>query len=264
MSEFSAQWLHLREPFDHAARCGQLVNTLISSLPTRQPLRVVELGAGLGSGMRYLAPLLPGPQHWTLVDHDARLLGSVGPPPESVVGLDTLCVDLRDPSSLEVEADLVSTQALLDLVSEDWLAQLSSWLIQRRLPLLAALSVDGRVQWWPEDPRDREVQAAFRAHQLTDRGFGPSPGPRAAVVLAGLLSRGGHTVTMARSDWEIGPGFTQMLKEMVSGVADAADEAATGITTSEVVAGWRADRMAAIEDGKLALRVGHIDLLAVP
>jgi trans-aconitate methyltransferase len=256
----------MREPFDHAARSGQLVHTLISALPVGEPLRVVELGAGLGSGMRYLAPLLPGSQHWTLVDHDADLLAAVGPSPTGVQ-VDTLQRDLRDPQTLgqlDLALDLVSTQALLDLVSKQWLVSLSAWLVARRLPLLAALTVDGRVGWQPEDSRDAEVQAAFRAHQLTDRGFGPSPGPRAAMVLAGLLSRAGYTVTLARSDWEIGAGFTGMLEQMVTGTASAAAEAAAGIASDGTVAGWREDRMAATASGKLSLRVGHLDLLAIP
>jgi len=261
---FPVEWLHLREPFDHQARSRALVETLVAALPSRRPLRILELGAGLGSGMRYLAPQLPEAQQWTLVDHDPALLAAVGEPPGPEVRVETLELDLADPAALTQEADLVSTQALLDLVSEAWLGALTEWLVDRRLPLLAALTVDGRVHWTPEDPRDTEVQAAFRAHQRTDRGFGPSPGSRAAPVLSGMLARAGHRVSLARADWDVGPGFTQMLSEMVEGTARAAAEAAAGITQPETVRNWRANRLAAIEAGSLSLRVGHLDLLALP
>ena len=184
MSRFPVEWLRLREPFDHAARADDLVDALCASLTEQRPLRVVELGAGRGSGMRYLAPRLPGPQHWTLIDHDPDLLQDVGPLPSAVAQCLPMVADLRDPRSLTVEADLLSTQALLDLVSEEWLIGLTEWLAARRVPFVAALTVDGRVSWLPEAPLDAEVQAAFRAHQLTDRGFGTSPGPRAAEAVS--------------------------------------------------------------------------------
>jgi len=214
--------------------------------------------------MRFVAPLLPLPQQWTLVDHDADLLGAVRIPDIDGVRVQTLTLDLADPRVLDAEVDLVSMQALLDLVSEEWLDHLVEWLVQRRLPLLAALSVDGRVDWSPPDPRDVQVQSAFRAHQLTDRGFGASPGPQAAPLLGERLAAAGYRVEVAQTDWQIPSKSTQMLQEMVNGTAQAAEEACHGITSEAAVASWRADRLAAVTAEKLSLRVGHLDLLAVP
>ena len=199
--------------------------------------------------MRYLAPRLPVPQHWTLVDHDPDLLAAVGPPPGEGITLETLEMDLASPDSLRLEVDLVSTQALLDLVSEAWLESLARWLVDRRLPLIAALSVDGRVEWLPQDERDAGVQAAFRAHQLTDRGFGRSPGPEAAT---------------ARADWDVGPLEQGMLKEMVAGIASAATEASQGIIEPATVAAWKQDRLDVVAGQGLSLKVGHLDLVAHP
>jgi trans-aconitate methyltransferase len=264
MSRFPAEWLELREGFDHAARSERLVLQLREWLGPRECLRVVELGCGLGSGMRFVAPKLAGAQHWTLIDHDPDLLDLAKESPRAGVRVETRCLDLRDPSTLDLQVDLVSTQALLYLVSDAWLDGLSTWLVREQLPILAALSVDGRVSWGPEHPLDAEIQAAFRAHQLTDRGFGASPGPKAAAVLAMKLSVAGHKVQLARADWQVGPGDIQMLTEMISGTATAAAEAAEGITTVERVGAWRSHRMAAAAEGELRLTVGHLDLLALP
>ena len=264
MNRFPTDWLRLREPFDHAARSTALVETLLGILPASRPLRILELAAGLGSGMRFLAPLLPTPQHWTMIDHDPALLASVGPPPTNSITLETLEFDLRELDKLDFSADLVSTQALLDLVSDDWLESLVNLLADRSLPLLAALTVDGRIRWSPEDPRDVKIQQAFRAHQTGDRGFGPSVGTRAALELERLLSARNYTIIRKQADWSIAPAFTQMLTQLVDGTAEAAMEACGNITTTKTVTDWHRARRAAIASGDLSLQVGHLDLIAFP
>src|SRR6185369_8724301 len=77
MSGFSADWLSLREPFDAAARATPLVAELRRHIPrgtSAAPFEVVDLGAGAGSNLRYLAPRVGGEQQWRLVDHDRVLL----------------------------------------------------------------------------------------------------------------------------------------------------------------------------------------------
>jgi len=278
----SPAWLHLREPFDHTARSAALATALATALEDApRPIRLLELACGLGSGLRFLAPRLPAPQTWTLVDIDPTLLEALpgtlqawaraaGERLERVDGARLASPhrtirwrrgDIRALEALDEPADAVVTQALLDLVSHDWLAAFADWLAARRVPLLAALTVDGRVAWTPADPRDASIQAAFRAHQRTDRGFGRSPGPRATADLAARLRARGFAVRLARADWEIGPGHVEMLEEMIEGTAEAAAEMHARPAT---VAAWRADRLAAAQAGAVALEVGHLDLLALP
>ncbi len=77
----SPDWLRLRQPADAAARSRALVRRIRHRLPDRAPTVVHDLGCGSGSMGRWLAPLLPGPQHWVLHDRDADLLDlAVGRP----------------------------------------------------------------------------------------------------------------------------------------------------------------------------------------
>jgi len=71
---FSAGWLSLREPADHAARSLPLTRAVVGALSTELPCRVLDLAAGTGSNVRYLAGHLPSEQRWLLVDHDPALL----------------------------------------------------------------------------------------------------------------------------------------------------------------------------------------------
>ena len=70
----SGEWLDLREPADAAARDPELVESLRRRLPSAGCLVIHDLGCGTGSMGRWLAPLLPGPQHWVLHDRDEDLL----------------------------------------------------------------------------------------------------------------------------------------------------------------------------------------------
>ncbi len=269
MSGFSVDWLRMREPYDHAARSTTLVAALRDALPSERPVELLELAVGRGSGPRFVAPLLPMEQHWTVVDHDPALLSALV---QSIPGgplqhhqVQTLQMDLLDLERLGTPADAVLTQALLDLVSHEWLVQFADWLAVRRVPLLASLTVDGRIEWDPPMSLDDEVHAAFRAHQLWDRGFGASPGYRAASELADLLSARGFSVTIERTDWQISEVDTSMLREMAHGISTAAEEAAhEGETTADQVRVWLEERLAAIAAQSVSLKVGHIDLLAIP
>jgi trans-aconitate methyltransferase len=77
----SGAWLDLREPADAAARDPELVERLGRHLSSTGCLVIHDLGCGTGSMGRWLAPLLPGPQHWILHDRDEDLLDVAGGEP---------------------------------------------------------------------------------------------------------------------------------------------------------------------------------------
>ncbi len=185
MAGFSAEWLALREPDDHAARSASLTRVVFDVLCAREPLRILDLAAGTGSNLRYLnhAALGAGRStRWLLVDHDPALLDLVPKAP----GIETRCMDLAtldDRTIFEARA-LVTASALLDLVSADWLERLARAIGKHRLPLYAALTYDGQVTFEPADPFDPEMIRAFNRHQRGDKGFGPALGPTAAEAVA--------------------------------------------------------------------------------
>jgi glycosyltransferase involved in cell wall biosynthesis len=262
---FSIDWLRQREPYDHGARSGVLVDALGEALGDG-PHRLMEIATGLGSGTRFVSPRLRSEQSWVLVDHDPQLLGGIDVEMHHhLPGLNYRIVDhdLRNLTDLNEPADAVLTQALLDLASQEWLVSLADWLADRQVPFLASLTVDGRVDWSPTDPRDTLVQKAFRAHQTWDRGFGASPGPQAAQVMEELLVERGFRVRVEQTDWVIPPEDVAMMASMLDGIAWAASEASehAGVAP-DLIAGWYRDRKASLST--CGLRVGHVDLLAVP
>ena len=298
MSGFSAAWLHLREPFDHAARekASEALDLpgRLARWRQRSPgeaLAVVDLACGHGANLRALAPSLGGAQHWRLVDHDPALLAAVpdalaewarqheyrfmpegGAGDEPAIAIagpgfqaKVVCqrVDLaRDLASLDFgQTTLVTASALLDLVSAPWLQALIDGARDARAACLFGLTVDGRTTWDPADPGDETVHGLFNRHQRRDKGFGPALGAQAAATALLQMARAGYETLQTQTDWLIdGAMAPQMQLAMVEGVAAAALEQNPAAT--DALLAWKARRSADI--GRTRLRVGHVDIFATP
>jgi SAM-dependent methyltransferase len=287
MSGFSRDWLALREPFDRAARAAG--DAALAAWRPAGPLHVLDLGCGTGASLRALAPRLGGTQHWHLVDHDRALLDALpglladwaaheGLRLRATPGLlqlegPQLRVDIvRTQADLATQlhrlpfagTTLVTASALLDLVSEPWLAALVGHCRTARAAVCWALDVDGRIEWSPSDAGDAQVQAWFGAHQRGDKGFGPALGPTATVRATALLRAAGYRTQVQASDWLVEAGRSArddaMVQALLEGMALAATEQAPGAAAT--VQAWRM-RRSALQAGS-RLRVGHADLLAWP
>lgn len=264
MSDFSADWLALREPADTAARCPELTTQLIAWRRQQGCLSVLDLGSGTGANYRLLAPLLGEQQHWRLVDADPALLadGAARSADLAGVAVERLCLDLTDSwERLEaVKPTLVTASALLDLVSADWLERLAQRCQTWRAAVLIVLSYAGTISWEPALAGDQPVCNWLNRHQHTNKGFGPALGPDAAPALAALLAGWGYAVELRPSPWQLGPEHaalqTALLAGWVAAVRPLAARRAGELTD------WANQRQAWIEQGQSWLSVGHWDLFA--
>ena len=283
MSGFSADWLALREPFDAAARSAALFTELRAHLSHDARLEILDLGAGAGSNLRYLAPLIRGAQRWRLADHDPRLLdagiaathawadergcavrrlGSALTIRGSELDCDVTCepVDLTELAIVDLPAGgLVTAAALLDLVSQDWLHELAQRCRAASSAVCFALSYDGRTTPTPAEPEDGEVLELFNRHQLGDKGFGAALGPRAAAAAEAAFKASGYEVRVAPSDWAIGADAHELQQALLDGWLGAAVEIAP--ERRPALTAWRERRRAHVAAGRSTLRVGHTDLV---
>jgi hypothetical protein len=282
---FSADWLALREPFDTAARAEKLIAALRARLTAgtvAAPLPVVDLGAGAGSNLRYLAPRLGGAQSWRLVDHDATLLAaaqrmtqawaqardavaSAATEPLTIAGggfsCSVVCEERDLASSLPAlpPGVLVTAAALLDLVSASWLDQLIGACKDAGAVVHFALTYDGRTTCVPADPDDAEVLALFNRHQLGAKSFGAALGPDAAREAAARFAAAGYTVETLPSDWRIGPAHRAMQEALLDGWLGAAVEIAP--QRRDALNAWHRRRRVHVAGGRSTLVVGHVDLI---
>jgi hypothetical protein len=265
VSGFSADWLRVREPYDLRARSREVIAAVAASVGAIPSVHIVDLACGTGATARALTGHLPARQHWRLTDNDLGLLGRVNAMGlADNVKITALPLDLnRDlEAALDGAIDLVTTSAFLDLVSKDWLDRLTTEIAARLIPFYAALTYDGRIETSPSDPADASIIAAVNTHQTIDKGFGPALGPEAASFAIAGFERLGYTVIHRRSDWTIGPSDRDIQLEIFSGWAGAARE--IGALSLAETASWLTHRRANVTAGTSSLRVGHVDLFAVP
>jgi hypothetical protein len=300
VSGFSAEWLALREPHDSAARAAELVTSLRGSGTAglagggeHPPRAVVDLGAGTGANLRWLAPRVGGDQVWNLVDRDDALLAAAEPAVRGwAVGVGAaLAVDAEPCDSARSElvvraADfscrvrrtrldlaselarlelpsgaLVTSSALLDLVSAPWLAALAYRCRTAAADVYFALTYDGRTLCTPAEPEDAEVLELFNRHQGGDKGFGPALGPTAAQRAAEIFASLGYRVTTRASDWRVPARDAPFQRALLAGWLDAAVEFAP--QRAAALRAWHARRLAHVAALRSELIVGHVDLVAL-
>jgi SAM-dependent methyltransferase len=276
MSGFSPEWLTLREPADHRARDAHLGLALADLLQKRASITVTDLGCGTGSNIRATYALLGREQHWTLVDYDPRLLSAArshltawadraevdGDRLELMKSGKRLSVRFREANlvtaletALGDKPDLVTASALFDLCSTPFIERFAKAVAQRRAVFYTVLTYNGIQRWTPKHTADQPMLSAFTAHQLTDKGFGPSAGPTAPSALKAAFAASGYSVNEGDSPWLLSRSDQALIDALAPGFADAVAE--TGKVAAPDLAAWRAIMRHGCE-------VGHTDTLAIP
>ena len=165
--------LPLREPADAAARAPDLVERLGRHLPATGMHVIHDLGCGTGGMGRWLAPLLPGPQHWVVHDRDADLLEvAVADLPGAAADGAAVTVEARQSDITRLQADeldgatLITASALLDMLTRDELAG-------RR----ACVPLRGARPAHPVGRRSRRAHSPGSTRRPGGRGLRRAPAP---------------------------------------------------------------------------------------
>lgn len=277
---FSAEWLALREPADHAAVNPEVRAALTARFAGQDSIRVVDLGCGAGSNLRGTWSALPAKQHWMLVDYDTKLLAAARQrlaewaDASALQGDDmhiskagkTLTVSFREAdlstgnfAAVTTGADLVTAAALFDLVSIQGIEKLAETITTQGAVFYTVLTYDGHTRWSPPHPSDAAMRDTFNAHQKTDKGFGTAAGPGGTSALAKAFYARNYRVLRGTSPWIVDQRYGRLRMELDAGFANAVRE--TGKVADPETKVWLAHRLAS--DDRISV-IGHEDLLAVP
>jgi hypothetical protein len=267
VTRVTPEWLALREPADAAARVPDLVDRVRGRLAGTSRLVIHDLGSGTGSMGRWLAPWLPGPQHWVLYDRDADLLV------RAVADLTGTAADgapvtaetrQRDITRLTPDdlggASLITASALLDMLTADEVERVVAACAGVGCPTLLTLSVIGRVEFTPADPLDPEIAEAFNAHQRRTTGGRTLLGPDAVDAAVDAFGRRGINCLVRSSPWRLGADQADLTVDWFTGWVRAACEQRPDL--ARPVAAYASRRLAEAASGRLGVVVHHSDLLA--
>jgi hypothetical protein len=253
----SPEWLLLREPADAAARSAELADRLGRHLAATGRLVIHDLGGGSGAMGRWLAPRLPGPQHWVVHDQDADLLKLAVDDAPAGTTVEGRLSDITRLTRIDLaRASLVTASALLDLLTADALARVL--VACAGCPMLFALTVVGRVALNPEEPLDAPMGAAFNSHQRRGRKLGPGAVAAAVDELRGA----GAEVLVRPSPWRLGAAHEDLAAEWFDGWVAAACEQEPALAAE--AGAYRDRRLAQAAAGELEVVVDHADLLVLP
>lgn len=268
LREVSSDWLALREAEDSRARSRELARSVLTRLPSG-PITVHDLGSGTGSMMRWLAPLLPGPQTWVLHDRHAslieRALEAAAPRDlfDAPISIRSRIGELERLEAGDLEgAALVTASALLDVLTTRAAHVIVDACVEVGAPALLSLSVTGEVALQPWDARDRLFEAAFNDHQRRETDGGRLLGRYGAPIVRGLFTEAGWSVRTARTSWHLTHAEPRLLREWFDGWVDAAEEHRPELR--DECAGYRELREGQLQRGDLSAVIHHLDLLAWP
>jgi len=264
MPRVSADWLALRESADAAARAADLVAVIQGRLA--HPV-IHDLGCGTGSMGRWLAPQLPGPQHWILYDRDPELLERAAEAMSDTaadgapVTVSTRSYDVARLTADDLRgAGLVTASALFDLLTAEETESIVTACVDAGCPALLTLSVSGRVELTPGDPLDATVAAAFDAHQRRAVAGRRLLGPDATQSIVEAFARRGVRAVVRSSPWRLGGHNAELTLEWFHGWLAAAGEQCPELAGP--LAAYADRRRAELADGRLRVVVGHDDILA--
>ena len=276
---FSAEWLRLREPVDHRSRDKALLAKAASYLAVKDEPVIYDLGAGAGSNLRGTAEALGQRQRWVLVDYDPALLSAsldflsawaeksrptaTGLELEKsgkLIRVEVKRADLNaNPAPWgEQKPDLVTSAALFDLVSENWIERFCAALAKDKIALYTTLVHNETAKWTPAHEADAMISEAFERDFGKEKGFGPSAGNRAIGYMAQKLKSLGYDTELADSNWRLGIEDHALIEQLADGWANAVRE--TKAVSEEVIREWLTARKAL----GTSCVVGHKDLLALP
>ncbi len=263
----SADWLALRARADDTARSERLAGVAARQIGGG-PLVVHDLGSGTGAMMRWLAPLLPGPQAWVLHDADPLILSHIDPRSARdgfglPVTVRTRVEHLADlPLEAFAGASLVTASALFDVLTDEDARAVVDACVASGVPALFSLTVTGRVRFGPRDPLDAALAAAFNDHQRRNAGGRRLLGPDAARLIRSLFAGAGWRVRTARTPWRLGAGHEPLIAEWLDGWISAAIEQRPELLPQATE--YRRRRRDDLARGRLGVSVDHQDVLACP
>ncbi len=260
-----------------------VMQTVLASLPTERPVRIAELGGGVGTMVDRLIETGSIPEaHYLIVDTEAEFLEEArtlapqwqqGRTRSTQIPTPGVCFEVSTRHALledwlhedDSVFDLIIAHAVLDLVdTKDILPRL----LQRLAPqgvFWPTINFDGETIFMPKDPRDAALMDAYHRSMDERTRDGQAAGSSTAgrELFGHIRAAGGIIVRAGSSDWVVfgdASGYEADEAYFVHHIIHTVEqELGTHPTLGASVAGWGELRHAQVESGELVYIAHQLD-----
>ncbi|ELY61560.1 class I SAM-dependent methyltransferase [Natronolimnohabitans innermongolicus] len=291
MTDAKLSFLEAKRTVDDRALNRRVLDRFAAALAARadaaddgEPVRIVEIGAGVGTMIPRLVArgVLPDRVHYRAVDRDRACIERARERvPDRVAAIDAgpsrleLAFETADAFAIDARADAVIGSAILDLVSLERAIPAVEDLLSPEGVLYAPITFDGGTAFAPSDPEDDSLERLYHRHMDDVRDGGSSRAGR--ELLAALPERDWTVLAAGGSDWVVRPtsdaggeagagGYPASERQFLAHLLETIDDALSTFVPERVAADeldrWLERRRGELEDGTLVAVVHNVDVLA--
>lgn len=259
---------------------------------TDRPLRIVEVGTGVGSMIARLAEweTVPGTVSYRAVDLNEaciaaardrvpKWLSAAGYEVETASGTDIvaehptastrfeLSLEVADARRIVDDADAVVAAAFLDIVDPDRILRSLREVVADRGVIYAPCTFDGATHFTPPEPNDGRIERLYHRH-MDELREQPGSSRAGRAILDRAPDHGYDVDAVGGGDWVVHPGdegYSDSERVFLRHLVETIDGALTEYPTPEldpsVRRAWIESRTNQCARGELTMIAHHLDLL---
>lgn len=279
-------WLRARYPYDARARSKKVQQKAVDWFAGRSCLKILDLGSGIGANTQYFAPIFPSLQEWTLLEIEPGLIQAtfyelqkwadqkgwkaLTTPKQLTIETShgEITVLLKRKSLFKLMSadeirpyDLVTANALFDLIPPDKFMEFASVLFRAARPLLSTLNYHS-MHFDPKDGADEYYLSLYESHMMRNNEVGSSMGPQCVHQMVKMLNQVGFRVYSDVSIWKIPPDDKIMMDFMFGFLKQALSEMIVDSQEFQKFNLWKRKKLSLLEKNRLQLTVKHWDFFA--
>lgn len=288
-THFATDWLHERYRFDVAARNPEVEAACLQYFAQQDAINIIDIGAGTGANVVYLAEKLPQSQQWALVELNPTLLKyararlttwaiakgySVTETGNSLrlkreskhIALHFIKGSFLElPKLLQLkDYHLVTASAVFDLLSKEMLQTLVQTFHKNRLAFLTTLNYES-MSYLPTDAADEYWIDLYEAHMQRQQAFGQALGPNCGTYLETCFATlSNEQLLRAPSRWQIEPTDTAMHRHILQFLEKSLMEMTSMGHPDKGLTPWLRQKNQWLQSQQLRLTVAHSDLFTAP
>jgi hypothetical protein len=283
--KFSLSWIKMREKYDLKSRSDLLLRQYKKDNSFFK--KIIDLGSGNGSFLRYCHTKKIIFDDMTLIDYDPKLLRNFYtttckylknsgysllkelPTKYKLKKMDETKTrniklinnDISKSFDIIDSYNLISLSAMSDILPISFIKKLLNNVSKNKIIYLS-ICFSGTVDWHIKHKYDKYIVSMFNNHQEMNKGSGYAIGAKSIKLIKGHSIKKQYKVSIKDSSWKINSNteddktFQRMYLDTIYRPLKKDEN-----TDKEMLLDWKEAKLRAIQSGRSKIIVGHKDIL---